>query len=103
MYTIVNQQKEISSINIELPDPLFNFSMIDETKFLCKTINNDATMQLRYIFENDSIGTPTFLERLNQAKISKDEDINILSTITRYNSSNQIVVETPIGLNYINM
>ena len=70
MYTIVNQQKEISSINIELPDPLFNFSMIDETKFLCKTINNDATMQLRYIFENDSIGTPTFLAHIIHQKVA---------------------------------
>jgi hypothetical protein len=87
----------------EFPPSLFNITVIDSTKFLCKGINDNQTQQLRYIIDGKDTIISDFMQRLNQPAIREGEDINILSTITKYSDDHQLVVEMPIGLNYINM
>jgi hypothetical protein len=82
---------------------IFNFCMIDTTAFFCKEIQSAETQQIRYILENGQKTIPAHFEKLNQAFVPKGEDFNMLSTITLYNSSRQMIVEAPVYLNYINM
>lgn len=93
----------ISILNDSLPAFLFNFMMIENDKYFCKEITNNQTQQIRYIVENNQRTTPEIIEKLNQASIREGEDVNILSTMTKMNYDNGIIVEMPIGLNYINM
>lgn len=101
--TLNEKKLNISVLNDSLPAFLFNFIMIENDKFFCKEDNNTRTQQIRYIVEKNQRTTPKILEKLNQASIRKDEDVNILSTITNMNSDKGIIVEMPVGLNYINM
>ena len=95
---------DISTLNDSLPKSLFNFVVINDSVFFCKEVNNNHTQQIRYIYKpNDNrVSLPVF-EKLNNAVIKNGEDINILSTMTKYNPTNNIIIEMPIGLNYINM
>ena len=101
--TLNERKLDISVLNDSLPAFLFNFIMIENDKFFCKEVSNNQTQQIRYIVENNQKTTPEILEKLNQASIREDEDVNILSTITKMNSERGIIVEMPVGLNYINM
>ena len=101
--TLNEKKLTISVLNDSLPAFLFNFMIIENDKYFCKEVNNNHTQQIRYILENNKRTTPVVLEKLNQASINEGEDINILSTMTKMNYDNGIIVEMPIGLNYINM
>ena len=101
--TLNEKKLNISVLNDSLPPFLFNFMMIENDKYFCKEVNNNHTQQTRYILENNKRTTPDILEKLNQASINEGEDVNILSTMTDMNFDNSIIVEIPIGLNYINM
>lgn len=101
--TLNEKKLAISVLNDSLPAFLFNFMMIENDKYFCKEITNNQTQQIRYIVENNQRTTPEIIEKLNQASIREGEDVNILSTMTNMNYDNGIIVEMPIGLNYINM
>ena len=101
--TLNEKNLVISVLNDSLPPFLFNFIMIESDKYFCKEVNNNQTQQTRYIVENNKRTTPEILVKLNQASIREREDVNILSTMTNMNYDNDIIVEMPVGLNYINM
>lgn len=87
-----------------LPPALFDFLRIDSSRYFCRVLNNNATQQIRYIWKaDDSIDTLSHFNKLNQATIREDEDINILSTIIKYNPDKDRIVEMPISLNYLNL
>lgn len=95
---------DISLLVDSLPKSLFNFVVINDSTYLCKEARNNHTQQIRYVYNNKNKSKQfPVLERLNNITINRDEDINILSTITKHNSTNDIIIEMPIGLNYINM
>ena len=97
-------KSDISTINDSLPKSLFNFIVLDDSTYLCKEARNNHTQQIRYIYkQNKEVNDYSILEKLNNVSIRDNEDINILSTITKHNPSNDIIIEMPIGLNYINM
>lgn len=101
--SLTTNKLDISILNDSLSPFLFNFMMIEDDKFFCKEVHNNETQQIRYIIEGNRKSTPAVFEKLNQATIKEREDVNILSTITKMNYDNDIIVEVPIGLNYINM
>lgn len=97
-------KSDISIINDSLPKSLFNFIVIDDSTYLCKEARNNHTQQIRYIYkQKKEVNDYSILDKLNNVSIRDNEDINILSTITKHNPSNDIIIEMPIGLNYINM
>ena len=59
------------------------------------------TQQIRYLLDNSQKIVPPHLEQLNWAKVREDEDFNILSTLTKYDRDKKLIIEMPIGLNYI--
>lgn len=93
---------QISMLKDTLPPFLFSFIMIDSVRYFCKEINNEQTQQIRYIIEGNNRIIPPLMQQLNRAQV-KEEDINIISTITKMNAENAMIVEMPIDLNYINM
>jgi len=101
--SIKNRQLSINTINDNLPKFLFDFAMIDSTTFFCREISDAETKQIRYLLVDNKKITPAWFEQLNQASIRKGEDFNILSTIIKYNSERNMIVESPVGLNYINL
>lgn len=100
---IRKQRADLSAFKDSLPPFLFNFVMIDSSTFLCKKVNDNITQQIRYIDKDNEIKTPIAVKKLNMASIRQGEDINILSTITKFHPTNNRVVEMCIGLNYINI
>jgi tRNA-binding EMAP/Myf-like protein len=100
--TIKHGELDISIMKDSLPQFLFNLVMIDTTEFLCKAINNGATQQLRYLMRNQTKDSSPNLEKLNRATIKKGADVNIISTMTKYSKENDMVVEMPVMLNYLN-
>lgn len=93
----------ISVLKDSLPPFLFNFIVIDSTKFFCKEANHNHTQQIRYISDKNNKITFPVAEKLNLSSIREGENINILSTITKMNPDNGLFVEMSIGLNYINI
>jgi hypothetical protein len=81
------------------------FVRIDSTKLFCKelNINNDIIQQLRYVLDNNTKVVPDILQKLNQAFIRANEDLNILTTITKFSTTHNLIIEAPVYLNYINM
>lgn len=94
---------QISMLKDSLPSFLFSFIMIDSVRYFCKEVNNEQTQQIRYIREGNKQTIPSVMQQLNQVQVNENEDINIISAITKMNAENAMVVEMPIGLNYINM
>lgn len=86
-----------------LPPFLFNFFIIDSARYFCKEANHQQTQQTRYLIERDKQLHPAVFDSLNCVKLEEMQDINILSTITKFNPARNIVVEMPVGLNYLNM
>jgi hypothetical protein len=100
--SMTNNRLHISTLKDSLPSSLFGFTIIDSATFLCKEVNRDVTMQIRYVLSGETKIIPPHIEELNKASIKAREDINILSTITK-ESENKFIVEMPLNLNYINM
>jgi hypothetical protein len=100
--TIKDGRLDISIMENNLPPYLFNFVMIDTTIFLCKAINNESTQQLRYLMSNHTKESRPNLEKLNRAIIKESADVNIISTMTKYSKENDMVIEMPVMLNYLN-
>jgi hypothetical protein len=101
--SIKNNQLNIFTLKGSLPRFLFNFLMIDSTTFMCREINDAQTKETRYILNRGKKIIPPVLEKLNLASVRKGEDFNILATITKKNDEKKLIVEMPIGLNYINI
>lgn len=51
--TLRSKELSISIMKDSIPPFLFNFVMLDTTKFLCKAVNNEATEQLRFFLKNN--------------------------------------------------
>lgn len=95
---------QISMLKDSLPPFLFSFVMIDSLHYFCKEVNIEQTQQIRYVIDGSGKRTiSSVMQRLNQIQIKENEDINIISAITKMNTENATIVEMPIGLNYINM
>lgn len=94
----------MSVMKDSLPPFLFSFVMMDSLHYFCKEANMEQTQQIRYVIGSNGERTvPSVMQRLNRAQVSENEDINIISAISKMNTENSMMVEMPIGLNYINM
>jgi hypothetical protein len=102
--SISNNQLSMS-VYEKLPPSLFDFCVIDSVTFFCKEMANEQ-QQIRYIWDKGEKTTLPHLEKLNLATI-RDEgesfDINLLSTIVKYNVLKGRIVESNACLNYINL
>ena len=87
-----------------LPPLLFNFVYIDSTTYLCRTIAATQAKQERFLLKDGHRERPECLEYLNRAHVTPNSgNYNILSAIIKYSQHNNMVVEMPVGLNYLNM
>ncbi len=98
-----SKETKIYSVSQSLPSFLFNLVLIDSVTFMGKEINPTQTQQIRYLIHGKDKKPIQMLSKLNNAKIEQGEDINILSTITKRNEKQNILVEMPIGLNHLNL
>lgn len=101
--TLQEHKLNMSEIENGLPKNMFNYIMIDEHKYYCRSINQNETQQERYIWEHGVKRVSPNMEKLNLAKIDQREDFNILSTISGKNSQGTLIVELPVNLNQINL
>ena len=88
----------------DLPRFIFDFIIVSNTRYFCKELNETQTKQLRYMLTTDNMrDTTSTMKRLNKVQLRQDEDFNILGASTKMEYAKGIIVEMPIGLNYINM
>ncbi len=84
---------------------LFRWQLNDST-VLCRSLEDSNTRLVRELYVSGEEKTPTFLEELNAAKISTPNDgylINLLSTFVAYSPDKDIVAESALTLNVINL
>jgi len=102
--TLKKQELIINELTIDTPNPTFVFLMMNDTSYYVRRLTYDETQQERSIFQGGVESKPYNIELLNKASVTKsDHDFNIISILARYNSEKNLIVETPIGLNYINL
>ena len=102
--TLEKQELVIDELDIETPYPTFVFLMLNDSSFYVRTLSHDETKQERSIIEGGNKLKLHNLELLNKASVQPgDHDFNIISILARYNPEKKIIVEAPIGLNYINL
>lgn len=95
---------DMSMLKDSLPLFLFSFIMVDNNRYFCKEMTPEVTQQIRYLIEDGKrTDSSAMMQQLNKAKVEKEENINIISTIAKMSPEKAVIVEMPIGLNYINM
>jgi len=105
--SIRNGKIAMSTMNDYVPRFLTNFVMLDDNRFLCRTITDDRTQQLRHIKNSNQSESNLVLEKLNRAEVDIRLDpgyyFNIISAMIKYNKERGLVVEMPTMLNYLNL
>lgn len=101
-HTLENNQLDIQTVKSMLPAGLFDQVYIDSSTVYCRMITNMQSQQLRYLWKNGEEITPEKYEQLNRVFVH-NQDFNILSTITKKNPDNDLLVEAAIGLDQINL
>ena len=101
--SIADNKLNICTFNDSLPRTLFNFAMLDSSTFLCREINFNRTQQNRYVLSNGTTINLTHLDKLNLSSVRQNENFNILATDIKHNSENNLIIEMPIYLNYLNL
>ena len=101
--SIKNSTLDITKLTDKIPRAIFNLVVIDSTTFFCKEPDNTITQQIRSIVKDANKTIPPILQKLNDARLRPNEDINIITTITKQNVDNGIFIEMPARLNYLNM
>ncbi|HIR83273.1 MAG TPA: hypothetical protein IAC98_05735 [Candidatus Cryptobacteroides pullicola] len=96
-------QTELETIAGELPYPSMAMVYLGDSEYFYKTLSDNMTSYRRSIFEDGESFTPEWLEPLNSAHVDPGKDFNLLSATTGYDRSRNIVVETPVRLNNINI
>lgn len=90
-------------IKDSLSNSIFSIVPINDSLIMLRGIAKNATALDRTVLDLSTNSKYPVMSKLNDATIEPGEDINILSAIIKHNPANDIVVEMPIGLNYINM
>ncbi|HLW50414.1 MAG TPA: BF3164 family lipoprotein [Sphingobacteriaceae bacterium] len=102
--SITSQELEMAILHDSLPKYSFNFLVINDDTYFCKATNNHHTQQNRYLLnKNNERTVPAIFEKLNQIVLREGEDLNLLSTSTKWHAQYDRLVEMPTGLNYINL
>lgn len=87
------------------PKSLFKWQLNDST-VLGRRLENSSTQLVREVYVSGEARTPAFLEELDEARINTPNDgfmINLLSTLVAYNPERDIVAESAMSLNVINI
>ena len=96
-------QTELETIAGELPYPSMAMVYLGDSEYFYKTLSDNMTSYRRCIFKGGESSTPEWLSRINAAHVDPGKDFNLLSATTGYKRSRNIVVETPVRLNNINI
>ena len=102
--TLKEQELFINDLNINSPAPTFVFLMMNDSSYYVRKLDNHETQQKRILFRGNTEIESHNIELLNKASVTKgDHEFNIISILAKYNSEKNLIVETPIGLNYFNL
>ena len=102
--TLENKELSIDELELEMPAPVFDFLMMNDSSYYVRKLSNDETQQERILFQGYRVSQPHNIESLNRASVAEgNHEFNILSALVRYNSEKHLIVEAPIGLNYFNL
>lgn len=93
----------ISVIDESLPKFLFDFMMLDSSKYFYREIANMETQLLRYLDHHGDTSVNSNMAKLNEAAVLAGDNFGIMATMTRYSDRHDKIVEMNFGLNYINL
>ena len=94
---------QLETVGENLPYPCFTCIYLSDSTFFCSSVSPDMTRQERFIFRNGENIYPEGLSGINAAHIEGGKDINILSRITSYSRQRNLLVESSVRLNCINI
>ena len=99
---IINIEEE--TIFNKMPHSAFWAKMISDTCCILRSIDNMETRQLRSIITPNTKQTKNkAIELLNDFEIPMNEDFNIMSSLVALSPQRDMIVEAPLGMNYINI
>lgn len=90
-------------IKNDLPYPCFRTVYINDSTLFYKTITNDMTSQKRFLLQNGISVEPESFRKLNSAHVDPGKDYNLMSSLINYVREQDLLVESPVKLNYINI
>lgn len=101
-----DSKPEIMCLRDSVPSSHFYSLYINDSTFVCREINNDASGQNRYIFSQGKRTVTGSMSKLNALSIPAKGDgymFNILSSFSRYSKSEDLIIEASLMLNTIYM
>ena len=93
----------INKLELNVANSLFNLNIINDSTYYCKSVNETHTQQDRYVLCHNKKNITKNMELLNSTKIKTGGDINLLTTISTYDSITKHIVECSIMLNQVNI
>lgn len=99
--TIKKKSAQIEMQKDSVPRQMFPLIKIGKSKYFCRDIAADGTIQNRFILTNGVRSTNMLLDYLNKTTLKRTEDVNVISAHIK--SFRNTIVEAPIYLNFINL
>ena len=96
-------QTEMETIGEMLPYPSMAMVYLGDSTYFYKTLVDNMTGYIRSMIVDGESSTPEWLTEINSVRVDPGKDFNLLSAMTGYNRSRNMVVEIPVMLNNINL
>lgn len=87
----------------DIPRPGFWGKTFGDSLIMVRNLEDMETEQNRSLINKDGHRTNKSLDVLNSFKIPMNEDFNIMSSLVACYPDSSVVVEAPLGMNYINV
>ena len=102
---LLNSQAISGTWTTDLPNTFFSTTIINDSQAFCRELGEDHRHFERYLYDNSDgeKAQNDMMKKLDQAHVYHGDNLNILSTMSKYNPELAMIVEMPIALNYINL
>jgi len=82
---------------------MYRVAPLDTNIYFCRKANQSMMSQDRYLLAQGERVVTQGMEVLNQAKVKRSTDVNLLNSFVAYSSINQLIAEASLHLNTINV
>ena len=96
-------QAEIETIGTGFPYPSFGLVYVGDSTYYGRAFGDNSTKINRVFMKGDETSVPSWLEEINSAHVDPGVDFNLLSAGLSYKRDRNLVIETPVYLENINL
>ena len=96
-------QAEIETIGTGLPYLSFGLVYVGDSTYYCRVFADNSTRIERVFVRGGEASVPSWLEEINSAHVDPGVDFNLLSAGLSYKRDRNLIIETPVYLDNINL